>query len=261
MGTYSGDGSEFAQRYKSSKEMAESFEGMMNPLSIAVFEAFLGMQRKNQITGNCIEFGVYRGRSASIILRNLGVSERAVLVDAADYPQLDRLRAISPAFEFIKGKSENLAEDPRITEFISGGVRFSHHDASHSYVNVAAEMIMMERKISPRGLMVLDDFGNPAYMQVVAACFHHLADPSCVLEVVLYANNKAYLCRKDDFGFYARFILDELLPMLCAAGLNVQLSRTESDSRYRGFSMVPKARSTDPDYYGLHLFGDRFYTL
>ncbi|MFN3628234.1 MAG: class I SAM-dependent methyltransferase, partial [Parvibaculum sp.] len=243
------------------KELAESFDGMMNPISIALFEALLGFQKAQGVTGNCIEFGVYRGRSASIILKHMGRGEQAMLVDVADYPQLDRLRLVNPAFEFVKGKSEDLTNDPRITGFVAKGVRFSHHDASHSYVNVSAEMALMEPHIAPRGLMVLDDFGNPNYMQVIAACFHHLAQSDCTLEVLLFANNKAYLCRKEDFDFYSNFLIEGILPLLIGAGLSVYLTRTERNPRYRAFSIVPKMRPTDPDRYGINIFGDRFYKV
>lgn len=261
MQTLVSDHNDFVRSYSATKELAESFEGMMNPLSIALFEALLGFQQAQGVTGNCIEFGVYRGRSASIILKHLGAEERAVLVDVADYPQLDRLRTINPEFAFVKGRSESLIDDPRITGFVAGGVRFSHHDASHSYVNVSEEMALMEPHIAPRGLMVLDDFGNPSYMQVVSACFHHLARPDCSLDVLLFANNKAYLCRKEDFDFYAGFLIDGLLPLLHSVGLNVFLTRTENNPRYRGFSISPKVRPTDPDRYGINIFGDRFYKL
>lgn len=249
----------FTRSYLASKSLAESFEGMMNPLSIALFDALLGLQSAQGITGSCIEFGVYRGRSASIILRHLGPGDRAVLVDAADYPELDRLSKINPAFDFIKGKSEDLANDDHFISFVNKGIRFSHHDASHSYINVRAEMELMEKHLAPRGIMVLDDYGNPSYMQVIAACFHHLARQDCPLEVFLYANNKGYLCHKQDFCFYADFILNQALPLLHAAGFNVYLSRTEENIGYRGFSIAPKQRSDTPDRYGLNIFGDRYY--
>lgn len=255
------DHADFVRSYGATKELAESFDGMMSPISIALFEALLGFQKAQGVTGNCIEFGVYRGRSASVMLKHLGSGEHAMLVDVADYPQLDRLRLVNPAFEFVKGKSEDLTNDPRITDFVAGGIRFSHHDASHSYINVSAEMALMEPHIASRGLMVLDDFGNPSYMQVVAACFHRLAQPNCPLELVLYANNKAYLCHKEDFAFYAGFLLDSALPLLHAAGLKVYLTRTDKDRRYRAFSIAPKVRPADPDFYGVNTFGDIFYKL
>jgi hypothetical protein len=148
-----------------------------------------------------------------------------------------------------------------VRRFIAGGVRFSHHDASHSFANVDAEMKLMEPHIAPRGLMVLDDFGNLAYMQVVAACFRHLAQAGCSLELVLFAGNKAYLCRRDDFAFYSSFVLNELMQLLHAVGMEVYLARTENDVRYRGFSIGMKVRPTDPDRYGLKIFGEQFYRL
>jgi hypothetical protein len=78
--------------------------------------------------------------------------------------------------------------------------------------------------------------------------------------MVLFANNKAYLCRKGDFDFYARFILDRLLGLL-QAGLSVQLARTDDGPSYRGFSVVPKRAPSDPDLYGLKFWGNRFYKL
>ena len=168
---------------------------------------------------------------------------------------------MNPAFEFVKGKSEDLVDADAVLNFIASGVRFSHHDASHRYVNVEAEMKLMEPHIGPRGLMVLDDFGNKNYMQVVAACFSYLAQACCRLELFLYASNKAYLCRRDDFTFYAGFVLNDLLPLLHTVGLNVYLTRTDNDARYRGFSIAEKKRPTDPDRYGLNIFGDQFYRL
>ncbi|AZU03102.1 hypothetical protein X907_0555 [Glycocaulis alkaliphilus] len=248
--------------FERARQRADRFEGMMGPISIGLFEAFLELQLKSGVHGNMVEYGVYRGRSAAVALSKLRASERMMLVDAAvKYPEFVKLKSINPNFDFIEGKSEQLVDDDRLRAFLEAGVRFSHHDASHFYDNVAAEMALMEPFILPRGLMVLDDFGNPSYMQVVAACFHHLARTDCNLEVFLYANNKAYLCRKEDFEFYAGFVLEKMLPRLHAVGLNVYLSRTDNNARYRGFSIALKSKATDDDLYGLSFFGDRFYQL
>jgi hypothetical protein len=188
--------------------------------------------------------------------------ERMMLVDVQKaYPETDKLAAINPAFDLLIGKSEALTEHPRLLDYIAGGVRFSHHDASHSYANVTAEMALMDSHLVPKGLMVLDDFGNPSFMQVVAACFQHLARHDSPLEVLLYANNKAYLCRKKDFDFFARFLIRDLLPLLRAAGHNCYLTRTEICAAYRGFSIEPKAKAEDPDLYGLKIYGDRYYRV
>lgn len=251
----------FSSSYAEALQSAMSFEGMMDSLSVGIFVDLLDYQRLQGVNGNCIEFGVYRGRSASVILRHLGPHDRAILVDWIYTPDLDSLKAINPSFEFIQDKSENLVADPRILHIANQGVRFSHHDASHFYDNLATEMKLLESYIMPRGIMVLDDFCNPCYLQVVSACFHHLAQANCPLEVFLYADNKAYLCRKEDFELYARFLLDDILKWLQEAGLMVYLARTDNHLYYRGFSIARKSSSSMPDRYGTEFFGDQFYKL
>jgi hypothetical protein len=240
---------------------SSKFDGMMNPLSIALFEAFLQFQKAHEIHGDMIEFGVFRGKSASLILRKLNAGEMAYLVDVTDYPELEKLAEISDQFKFLKGKSENLLQEQEFLDSISAQVRFSHHDASHSYVNVMSEMEAMAHRISPMGLMVLDDYGNPSYMQVVAASFTYLSRSDSPLEVLLYANNKAYLCRKEDFPVYARFVVHDLISLLKDMGHQCYVTRTDNNPAYRGFSIAAKTRPDQPDRYGEHIYGDVYYRV
>lgn len=252
---------DFRLRYETVRERAFSFEGMTNELSVAIFLAFLDHQRQNGVNGHLVEFGVYRGRSAAIALGEVGESEVMALVDPSDHPELDRLAAISTRFRMFKRRSEVIKESAELLAILDAGVRFSHHDASHSFTNVTAEMLLMESRLCPQGLMVLDDFGSIAYLQVIAACFHHLYTTDSGLEVLLHADNKAYLCRRSDFPFYAAFVLERLPGLLRKAGFDCYLARTENESRYRGFSLARKRAPEDPDLYGLHIWGERFYKL
>jgi len=249
----------FSERYLETKRIAEAFEGMMSPLSIALFESFFRRQAERSIVGNCIEFGVFHGKSASVILRNLGPCDQAFLVDRRDPPTLESLYAISSNFEFVKGRSEDLVKTPYFVEKVGGGVRFSHHDASHTYINVSHEIEFIAPYISEGGLMVLDDFGNPNYMQVVAACFNYLVSGNCPVEILLYSNNKAYLCRREDFGQWEEFLVNDILPQLHGVGHEVYLTRTELHPKYRGFSIAYKTPNHMSDLYGLDLYGDRYY--
>ena len=251
----------FKQAYEDAHSIASDFDGMMQTLSIALFEGFLQFQAEQNITGDMIEFGVYRGKSASVIMRHLNDGEEMFLVDIADYPELDKLSKVSTSFKFLKGKSESLLQEQDFLDQIPAQVRFSHHDASHSYINVMSEMEAMAGRIAPRGLMVLDDYGNPSYMQVVAASFHYLAREDSPVEVLLYSNNKAYLCRKEDFDFYAKFLVEDLLGRVQGVGHNCYITRTEDNPGYRGFSLFPKAKPDAPDRYGEHIYGDRYYRV
>lgn len=252
----------FNKSYLQSKAVADSFDGMMNNLSYAIFEALLTFQRVSGVAGNCAEYGVYRGRSASVILKHLSQGERAVLVDVKDtYPQLDRLREINPSFEFICSKSEDLEKSDEHRRLLSTGIRFSHHDASHTYNNVAAEMSMMEPHLIPKSIMVLDDFNNPCYLQVVAACYKRLSEPDCNLELFLYSDNKAYLCHRSDFDFYAGFVLDQILPIFNEIGLNVQIARSDVNDSYRAFSLIRKRKPDDGDHYGTQFLPPSMYQV
>lgn len=137
--------------YQTAQAHANTFEGMMNPHSVAVFQSFLNFQRDQNIGGDMMEFGVYRGKSASVLLSNLNPGEKLHMVDVKDYPELDKLSAISPAFTFTKGKSEDLFQDPDYLMSIPETTRFAHHDASHSYLNVSSEMEAMAHRIAPGG--------------------------------------------------------------------------------------------------------------
>jgi hypothetical protein len=86
----------------------------MTRCPIALFEAILGFQSRRTSARDCIEFGVYRGRSASVALRHLRSDERMLLIDVQEsYPEFDKLRAVNPAFDFVAGKSENLRGRPQ----------------------------------------------------------------------------------------------------------------------------------------------------
>lgn len=251
----------FAADYKDALFVADQFEGMMSVPSIAIFQAFLSYQNYKKISGEMVEFGVYRGRSAAVLMRNLRQTERITLVDVADYPEFDKLNEISNCYDFFKGKSEDLVVTEDFQIHMDRPIRFSHHDASHSYRNVSEEMMFMQDRLSPQGIMVLDDFGNPSFLQVVAACFAHLQKPENSLHFLLNSNNKAYLCRKEDVAFYEDFIVNYLLKTINSLGLNQYLSRTEKTNAYRGFSIAAKPNADMPDLYGVNTYGMQYYTV
>ena len=250
----------FNDEYAAARKQADEFEGMMAPASIAIFQSLLSFQRDEGIAGDMCEFGVYRGRSASVLLRNLHEGEALHLVDKAEYPEFDKLSKISRNYTFTQGKSEELLASEEFLRAFPKSVRFSHHDASHAYVNVTAEMKAMAHRIAPRGVMALDDFGNPCYMQVIAACFAYLTSAASPIELFLFSSNKAYLCRKEDFDYFHNYLINRLMPEINGAGHNFYLGRTEVDPRYRGFSLVQKSNPNQPDFYGrpqrhAHLYG------
>lgn len=249
-------------KIEEARSTAATFKGSLSDISVSIMQSILSFQDRSSITGDMIEYGVLHGKSASVLLSNIGRSETLHLVDVNEaYPDFDKLRGISPNFDFHKGASEQMIRDGSLEKFLSKGVRLSHHDASHSFNNVITEMDFMHDRIAPGGVMVLDDFLNPNFMQVVAACFTHIARTKSKVEPFLFASSKMYLCRKEDFRMYERLVVEEIFPTIKKVGFPLFLTRTEDTEDYRAFTFWAKPNRDFPDYYGVATYGDRYYKI
>ena len=57
----------------------------MSSISMALVDSLLCLQNRANISGNILEMGVYRGRSAALLGRRLKGDERLTLVDIGDF--------------------------------------------------------------------------------------------------------------------------------------------------------------------------------
>jgi hypothetical protein len=241
---------------------ADGFEGMMDAINVALFDCFLRFQREQSITGNLLEFGVFRGKSAAVILHHVGNGESLGLVEVdKNYPQFDQLRAISPRFRFFNHSSESAFMDKDFIAFAKRGFRFSHHDASHAFDNVREELEFIEKRMIRGGLVALDDFCNLNYSQVMAAYFSHKYRRSSRLEILLIAGCKCYLCAKEDFSLYARFVVGPMLERLRVCGRDCRLARTEDHPDHRAFFLEEKLSPNQDTFYATSIFGQRYYRI
>lgn len=235
---------------------ADTFEGMMSPLSVAVWTALIRLQTSAGVKGDFIEFGVYRGKSASVIANTAERDDTIHLVDIADYPEKNKLKPLHDRLSFYKARSEELVASGEADAFRN--IRFSHHDASHYFKNVEAEVSFIAERLVPGAIVVLDDFGF-VYSQVMAGFFYLKYVKGLPLEIFLISANKAYVCHQDDFAMYERYMCDGVLDDLKALGFNCQIARTDNDPRHRAFYIDSKKAADAPDRYGLNVWGDRFY--
>ena len=236
---------------------AMEFDGFMIEGGVAMLEFFLSDQIERGIEGNFIEFGVYKGRSASVFLNCMRESEKTFLVDSSEHPEIEKLAEISREFELIKGKSEQLIENCEM-QAVKGPIRFSHHDASHTYINLSTELPFIYPLLADDAIVALDDFGTWAYPQMVAAAYNYLYTADHDLEIFLIADNKAFLCRKEYFSHYENLVLNKLLPHLKSRGQSYMLARTDDDE-FRALALALKPSPDRPDRYGEHIWGDRYY--
>jgi hypothetical protein len=117
------------------------------------------------------------------------------------------------------------------------------------------ELALAEELLMARGVIALDDFANLNYSQNIAAIYKYLFTTRTELTPFLVTAEKAYLCRKQDFGFYGSFVLHESISAMQRRGLDEPLlARTDSHPDYRAFHL----RTRGPDEKG-HLYAYDIY--
>ncbi len=239
------------ERFQDMVALSAKFDGMLMPLDLALFCCFLQQQADAGVAGDIAEFGVYRGKSAAVFLSFLRPDETLKTVEyIQSYPEIDNLKAICDRLTFYWGKSEDAVVDPAFIASFGSDIRFSHHDASHSFENVTAEVGFMENRLTPRGIVVLDDFCNQHYSQVASGFYQNKIRNNSDLEIFLISSNKAWVCKRADFAYYEEMVLSRLLSDLRGMGVNAQLSRTDAVPDHRAFFISLKSAASDPDLFG-----------
>lgn len=210
----------------------------------------------NEKATSVIEFGTYKGRVSSLLGQIKKEKDELFLIDTKKYLEENKLSALGIDYNFHIGKSEEW----NIDASCAGQVWFSHHDASHYFNNVSHELEILSPKTSKHAVIVLDDFGD-AYNQVRAAYYHQRYVKNNPFELLLIGFNKGILVRTEVFHEYEEYVLRSLQRDLLQLGLDTTLFRTDVCKESRAFSIRAKQKKTDPDLYGLHIWGDKFYKL
>src|SRR5262245_38168880 len=153
--------------FKSSLNSALQIEGMLTEFSIAAMDMLLSFQERST-TGNIVEVGVFRGRSAAVLAHHLRANERLTLVDVADHFDRAKLLAINSGIDFLVMSSEQFAAT-REFKRLKGSCRVVHIDASHQFAPTLHEMRIAEKLLNKNGIIMLDDFANLNYSQNIAA--------------------------------------------------------------------------------------------
>ncbi len=72
--------------------------------------------------------------------------------------------------------------------------------------------------------------------------------------MALVTNEKAYLCRKEAFAFYAGFILERLIGEMVSRDVeDCMLARTDVDPDYRAIYARNRSPGEEGHYYGLNV--------
>jgi hypothetical protein len=247
--------------YNSVERLASSIEGMLSVFSMQVMDSLLSYQAELGVSGHVLEFGVYKGRSASVLSAHVAAPERLILVDVEKLITDETLGRMFARPEFVLGRSEDYSKTFPGYRDLRSAVRFLHVDSSHTFKTTLAEMRLADELLAPNGIVCLDDYTNLNYSQILPAIYKYLFTNRTDLTVFLVTDIKCYICRKEFFDVYAGFVLERMLPALAARGnSSVSIARTDRDEEYKAFYIRPKDFADEGDRYGESIYGHFYLT-
>jgi hypothetical protein len=246
------------QAYIERQAVALSIEGMTSAFSMQVMDSLLTHQASLGMTGHLLEFGVYKGRSASLGSAHVREQERFILADTQQLLTEEVLGKLYARPEFVLGRPEDFRKNFE-TCAIHRGVRFLHVDSSHAYRTTLSEMALINDLLAPDGIAALDDFTNLDYSQILPPVFKYLYTSGTDLTFFMVTREKDYLCRRPMFDRYGGFVLREILgEMRMRGNPDAALSRTDADPEYKAFFLRERYPGEQGEHYGEQIYGE-FY--
>src|SRR5258708_9304320 len=227
---------------------------MMSHFSMAAVDSLLAFQAQQGITGDMVEMGVFRGKSAAVLARRMSPSETLHLYDIEDYLDRDKVGRSSTKIEFNIKNTFDLKR--RDLKNLKRSTKFCHVDASHMFDPTVHEIDLADYMLADYGILCLDDFTNLNYSQILSSTFKYLFTRQTDLTIFLVTAEKAYLCRRRALPIYEQFILNDMQGQMTARGIpSTCIARTDTTDSYRAFHLREKLKC-EPNYrYGQSIDG------
>jgi hypothetical protein len=226
-------------------------EGFFTAQNAALWDALLSFQTEQNIVGDFLEIGVYKGRSALLSALHLRNSEQFHLIDGTHFLE-EAEQHLGPILaqrgQYIQKMSYEISHQD--LQGIRHRCRWVHIDGEHTGRAVWNDLELCEQVLSSDGVLILDDFFNPMYPQLSEAAFAFLAQNKYKLSMFLCGWNKAYLARPLYALHYRAFVHQFLAAELhCRAVHDFMLTKTATIDESGAFGICH--RFADRDYYGL----------
>jgi hypothetical protein len=189
--------------------------GWLDPYSASFIVALARIQREAGIAGGVAEIGVHMGR-LFILLKLLAGSEKAVAIDifGDQHLNLDHsghgnrerflanlTRHASPDnLEIIQRSSLEVLPEDIVSR--AGSCRLFSVDGGHTEACTINDLMLAERAIGDRGVVVLDDYFNPSWPDVSTGAARYFLHPQAELKPFAITPNKLFLARPAWHSFY-----------------------------------------------------------
>jgi predicted O-methyltransferase YrrM len=219
------------------KLITDKIDGWCQQEAMATWHSLLTFQKSKLITGNFLDIGVWRGKSAAIMLDQLKANEKLYLVD---HEIQDKLKM---NLSLINSDHKNIIyhESPswglEHTNFPSDSFRWIHIDCKHSGESVYNNLKAADKFLSFNGVVSVDDFFLDMYPQITQAVYRYLDRNPYSFGIFLQGFNKAYLARIEYIDTYLQYCKQNLLTDLEERNTPITLYKTTYSADLNCFSM------------------------
>jgi hypothetical protein len=227
-------------------------QGWFEEPAIALWDCLLSLQEQTVKSGDLVEIGIWKGKSAALLALHCEVDESCVFIDTkpTDEARLHISKVVPEArCIYIRSNSRHLKRLPEMRDYL-GRVRWVHIDGEHTSEAVTIDLHSADTLLGPEGIVAIDDFLSPAYPQVTRAVFQYLIREPYRFSLVLCGFNKGYLCRPAAARVYLEFIKQTLFLEMSSRGFDdITLWKTAEPTDMNCFGITSRYR--DFNYRGL----------
>jgi hypothetical protein len=210
----------------------DAISGWFGFHSYAVWRSLLDFQSAENLRGDLLEIGVWRGRSAAVLAAYCRDDEALHLCDL----QVDA-DALRDTFEAVGAKGRKIVTISAPSSALAGrldlramhqSLRWMHVDGEHTGVAVYRELELANQLVRPDGLVVIDDFFSPRYPANTTEAVRYLEKNPFHFRLFAVGFNKGYFCRPESLPKYMDFAVERLSDALLAYGCKTTLFKTTS---------------------------------
>ncbi len=191
------------------------------------------------MAGDLAEIGVFEGRSATHLARQLAAGQTLHLFDLLErvHDVAERIRPLLPAGTAVRSH-RLLSQMITGSHLADASLRFIRIDAMHTRKAIRNDLAVAHRTLAENGIVNLDDMFHVGMAGVTFGAIEWLVENRGAFEMLLVGFGQAYLCRPSFVSHY----MDEMrwLPELMR-GVGVT-----------DFSFVRQSAATDCLTVGIH---------
>jgi predicted O-methyltransferase YrrM len=160
------------RQFEKYMEHFSDLPGWFDSPAIAIWDVLLTCQTQRGLTGNLLEIGVWKGKSAALMALHCEADETCILVDIEP---MDGARArigqIVPEAQcvYLQKSSPFLLQQSSLLA-MAGNFRWLHIDGEHSSEIVTNDLQIADVLLGRLGMVVVDDFFLPGVSASNTSC-------------------------------------------------------------------------------------------